>query len=374
MSALPAPRIDQTPGPQAGLGAAAERYARLTLRKSAQTQATYMSAYRRFAGWLTERTGHPDPPPAALTADVVAAYVTELEARKAPATVKKERAALNRLARYLHTLGAIDATEILMIEGSRGGAQPRRHDALDAATWKRVKDAARARLHQGPRGRTSKAAAHRDLALILVLGEMGLRSEEARVLGTGSIAPKRSDGLTPWLTVQGKGAKTRHLPVPPEVAEALLAWLDHRVRVLPDPGILLPRLGRERADGSFPEAGARVDEHGDAIDDGRLSARALRDIVRPVMLAAGVPAALAHPHVLRHTYGTLFMARPGARIEQLQTLMGHADISTTSVYLHQTADDLEAAVLAQHPTARATLAAHAQRRRQRAQQRARAGS
>jgi hypothetical protein len=68
---------------QVGLGAAAERYARLTLRKSAQTQATYMSAYRRFAAWLALETGHPDPPPAALTADVVASYVTQLEVRRA---------------------------------------------------------------------------------------------------------------------------------------------------------------------------------------------------------------------------------------------------------------------------------------------------
>jgi integrase len=67
------------------------------------------------------------------------------------------------------------------------------------------------------------------------------------------------------------------------------------------------------------------------------------------------------------------MARPDARIEQLQKLMGHADISTTAVYLHQTATDLEAAVLAQHP-ARATLAADAERRRQRTWARSRKGS
>ncbi|MGB0097096.1 MAG: hypothetical protein WBP81_31715 [Solirubrobacteraceae bacterium] len=59
-----------------------------------------------------------------------------------------------------------------------------------------------------------------------------------------------------------------------------------------------------------------------------------------------------------------------AWLEQLQTLMGHADISTTSVYLDHIAHDLEAAVLAQHP-ARATLAAHAQRRRQHDRGRAR---
>jgi hypothetical protein len=124
VSALPVPADVGAPVTQTGLGAAAERYARLTLRKSAQTQATYMSTYRRFAAWLAEQSGHPDPPPAALTADVVADYITELERKRAPATVKKERAAINRLTKYLHTVGAIDATEILMIEGSRGGAQP----------------------------------------------------------------------------------------------------------------------------------------------------------------------------------------------------------------------------------------------------------
>lgn len=360
----------EAPAPAAlpGLGAAAERFARLTLRKSAQTQSTYLSSYRRLAAWLVRETGDPDPPPSALSADAIAAYLTELERAKAPATVKKERAAINRLARYLHTLGAIDATEILMIEGSRPGVAPGRREALDTLTWKRVKDAARARLHQGPSGRTSQPAAHRDLALVLLLGEMGLRSEEARVLTTRSIAPKRSDGLTPWLTVHGKGAKTRRLPIPEEVAHALLDWLEHRDRVLPEPGILLPRLGTQRADGSFPDAGPTVDEHGVRLDDGRLSPRALRDVGRPIMIAAGVPAEHAYPHVLRHTYGTLFMAPPGARIEQLQALMGHADISTTSIYLHHNANDLEAAVLDQQP-GRTTLAAHAQRRRQRARER-----
>jgi hypothetical protein len=89
MSALSAPCIDRAPGPEAGLGAAADRYARLTLRKSVQTQATYMSAYRRFAGWLAEQTGHPDPSPAALTADVLAAYITELQAGRRPMTAQQ---------------------------------------------------------------------------------------------------------------------------------------------------------------------------------------------------------------------------------------------------------------------------------------------
>ena len=108
MSALPV-RAGAPPASAVndGLGAAAERFARLTLRKSTQTQATYLSAYRRLAAWMAEQTGDPDPPPSLLSADLVAAYITELEHQRAPATVKKERAAINRLAKYLHTVGVM---------------------------------------------------------------------------------------------------------------------------------------------------------------------------------------------------------------------------------------------------------------------------
>ena len=352
----PARRVDGT------LGAAAERFARLTLKKSEQTQATYAAAYARFARWLAAREATPDPRPEAFTADALAEYLAELEQSKAPATVKKERAALNRLAKYFHQLGAIDATEILMIEGNRGASANRSRDALDAATWKRVKAQARARLAQGPDGRTSPEAAARDLALLLVLGEMGLRSEEARLLTVSAIRPKRSDGIAPWLRVHGKGDKRRDLPIPTEVADALLAWQELRVRLELDINVLFPRLGRRRRDGAFPDAGPRYAD-GHRLDDGELSGRGLRDLLRPILLDAGVSPALAHPHVLRHTYGTLFMRRPGARLEQLRELLGHASIETTSVYVHQTAEDLEAAVLAREtPNA---LAADAERRRRR---------
>jgi hypothetical protein len=122
----PAPPAAPAAGEREELGAAAERFVRLTLRRSAQTQATYASACARFGAWLGAFTGLPAPPVGAFTADALAAYVDHLEAHKAPATVRKERAALNRLARYLHALGAIDATEILMIEGTRatGPAPP----------------------------------------------------------------------------------------------------------------------------------------------------------------------------------------------------------------------------------------------------------
>ncbi len=244
-----------------------------------------------------------------------------------------------------------------MIEGSRCDGRPRRREALSSERWEQVKDAARARTTADPRRRGSQTAAAR--ALILVLGEMGLRSEETRSARLEGIAPRRAGASRPWLHVHGKGDKQRGLPLPSTVAAAIAAWLELRDRVerLANDPLLFPRLGRQRRDGSFPDAG------------GRLSGRALGEIVKPVMAAAGVPAELCHPHVLRHTYGTLFMTRPDAKLQQLQMLMGHADISTTAGYLHQREEDLEAAVDGPLPP-RPLLAADTSRRNARNARRA----
>ncbi|MCA1678165.1 MAG: tyrosine-type recombinase/integrase, partial [Actinobacteria bacterium] len=334
-----------------GLGAAAQRFARTTLRKSAQTQRTYASAYTRYVRWLAAHTNSTDPPLSAFTADALAAYLDELEHDKAPATVKKERAALNRLARYLHTLGALDATEILLVETAGLNGATRSRDALDAATYERVKTLARARLVRSARMRAARPTAARDLALILVLGDMGLRSYEARSLLVSSIAAKRVDGLRPWLTVVGNGEKVRRLPIPSDVHDALLGWQRQRPAELASDVLLFPRLGRPRRDGGFPDAG------------GQLSGQGLSEIVKRVMLAAGVDPGLAHPHVLRHTYGSLFM-RHGGELSKLQALMGHASSETTSLYVHHTRDGLEAAVAA-NETGRGLLEAHADHRRRR---------
>ena len=55
------------------------------------------------------------------------------------------------------------------------------------------------------------------------------------------------------------------------------------------------------------------------------------------------------------------MARPAAKLQRLRVLMGHADISTTAGYLHDTDEDLEAAVDGPPPP-RALLAADRRRR------------
>jgi site-specific recombinase XerC len=236
-----------------------------------------------------------------------------------------------------------------MVEvGADRDAEVRQRDALDEVTWQRVKMAARQRFNQPPRGRSSPEAAARDLAMLLLLGEMGLRSEEVRELRRDAVKPKRSDGLRPWLHVLGKGRKKRELPIPTEVEVALAHWTELRDCIFDHhQPLMFPRLGRRGAAGDFPD---RDQPHPDAPDPKQrkpapLSSRALRDVVAPLMQTAGVAPQLAHPHVLRHTYGTLYMRRPRARLEDLRVLMGHESIETTSIYLHTRAQDVEAAML-----------------------------
>ena len=116
----------------------AERAVRVLMRKSPATQRTYQGIYERFASWLAEREGVGQAPVAAFTSQAFVAYLDELEQRCSPATVKKERAALRKLARYLHQLRLIDATVVLMVEIPTVNDTAPARRGLDRPSWERV--------------------------------------------------------------------------------------------------------------------------------------------------------------------------------------------------------------------------------------------
>jgi integrase len=122
------------------------------------------------------------------------------------------------------------------------------------------------------------------------------------------------------------------VPLFADVVDALDRWRQVRDRIpeLAGDDLLFPRLGRQLRDGRFPDAG------------GAMTRQALLEIVRPIMLAAGVPAEQAHPHTLRHTFGRQYMAATGAKLSRLQRIMGHATPETTSRYVHHSVDELGA--------------------------------
>jgi len=184
--------------------------ARLHLAHAPQTQRTYRGSLERFATWLAEQHasehGHkPTPasqaPVEALTADAIAHYLQALEHRGLSAsTIRKDRAAINGLAKYLHALRAIDATEILMLPGPRLERGEQIREALAPETGEAVQRLSRARARGGD------VLAARNHAVITLLGACGLRNEEVRFL--------RLEDLHHRGTTRGRTWLQEELPVP----------------------------------------------------------------------------------------------------------------------------------------------------------------
>ena len=83
------------------------------------------------------------------------------------------------------------------------------------------------------------------------------------------------------------------------------------------------------------------------------------------MAGAGVAPEHCHPHVLRHTFATLYLQRRAhdpAALTKLQELLGHASLETTRGYLHHTRDELERSMLSPERTVLDDAAAVRRRR------------
>jgi len=144
----------------------------------------------------------------------------------------------------------------------------------------------------------SEAAPGRDRCLIRTLYVAGLRASE--VLGI-----KFSDLGRKWITVRGKGSRTRTVVVPEVlIAEMrLLRWRSD----LDDAHVFKGRAGR------------------------RLTTRCLGKVVRRAAEEAlGKPISA---HWLRHSHATHALSR-GAPIHLLQSSLGHRSLATTAAYLH----------------------------------------
>lgn len=155
------------------------------------------------------------------------------------------------------------------------------------------------------------------LALLELLYGSGLRATELVSLPLAAV-PRDA----PFVTVTGKGGQVRMVPVSTRAQAALSRWLGVR----PEGKFLFPSRGSH------------------------LTRVRLFQLLKDLAVRAGLPPEKISPHVLRHAFAT-HLLEGGADLRVLQTLLGHADISTTQIYTHVDAARLVALVNERHPLA-----------------------
>ena len=165
----------------------------------------------------------------------------------------------------------------------------------------------------------------RDAAMFELLYSSGLRRAELVAL---DLDDGRLDLRQAEVTVTGKGARTRTVPVGAKACEALKRWIDLRQQ-LAAPGERALFVGRR---------GKRI---GASLVGARLRAWARR---------RGL-AERVHPHMLRHSFAT-HLLQSSQDLRAVQELLGHASISTTQVYTHLDFQALAKVYDAAHPRAK----------------------
>ena len=130
------------------------------------------------------------------------------------------------------------------------------------------------------------------------------------------------------VTVTGKGAKTRTVPVGSKACEAIAAWLAER-----------SRLARPGETALFVGARGR-----------RIAHSSVRYALAHWARRLGFPQHV-HPHMLRHSFATHLLQSSGD-LRAVQEMLGHSSISTTQVYTHLDFQHLAKAYDAAHPRAK----------------------
>ena len=83
---------------------------------------------------------------------------------------------------------------------------------------------------------------------------------------------------------------------------------------------------------------------------GDLTTRGVRDIIDKIILKSSVNTKVT-PHTFRHTFATMLL-NEGCDLKSVQELLGHANLSTTSIYTHVTNDRIKDIYLHTHPRAK----------------------
>ena len=302
---------DTSPELTAEWSAALELVADDLLRRGSaeRTRRAYQSDLVQFAHWsvLEQRE------PAAVDVRQLRRYAAFCgESELAPSTVARTLAALRACFRTLREHGLVEQNPAELV------AAPKRPSNLPRVLRPAELSALIDRI---PAGTALEA---RDRALIELAYGSGLRAEE---LVSADVESLDLDGEQ--IRVEGKGSKTRLVPIGEYARDAIVGYLERsRPALLSDPSetaLFLSKSGR------------------------RLQSSDVRRRLRLWARAAELPGRV-HPHALRHSFAT-HLLDGGADLRAIQELLGHEHLSSTQIYTRVESARLRSAYSSSHPRA-----------------------
>jgi integrase/recombinase XerD len=285
-----------------------------------------VAAYRRdLADFSAALRVHGGSIASAESSDI-RAYLGGLAGARAlsAASVARRLSALRQLYRFLYAEGHRRDDPAAAIEGpKRSRPLPK---VLAVADVDRMLAMAREGIGDPAAPVGERLRRVRLACLLEVLYATGLRVSELVSLPV-SAARRAAD----MLIVRGKGGRERLVPLNAAAKTAMadyLAWRDQSAFA--------------KSRWLFPSFG----------DSGHLTRQHFARELKGLAAAAGLRADRVSPHVLRHAFAS-HLLQNGADLRAVQTLLGHADISTTQIYTHVLEERLKSLVRDLHPLAEA---------------------
>lgn len=280
------------------------------------TLSAYRSDLLQYGAFLAEHDLDPTAVSGADVGDFLAALARGDGGERPPAstaTLNRKTACLRSFYRHLRRGELIDADPTASLKPpQKGRTLPK------VLGYGEVK-----RLLEGVSG--GAPADLRDRAILEVMYGCGLRASETIGLELGSIDLEHG-----FLRAYGKGSKERIVPLGTEAGRAIRRYL---------------RSGR-------PAIAARSDQRALFLNQrgGALSRQGLYKIIQGRARDAGLAERMS-PHTLRHSFATHLLSG-GCDLRSVQEMLGHADVATTQIYTHLSADQVKEVYFEAHPRAR----------------------
>lgn len=171
----------------------------------------------------------------------------------------------------------------------------------------------------------------RDRAILLTLFATGIRLSELIQLRKTQVNLERAE-----FTVRGKGDKLRLVFLSPAAVAAIIAYQKRRVDNHPALFIAHSQIGKG-IEVELAAQGVKRSERNEGKAAG-LSARSIQRIIHKYAMIAGITKKVS-PHTFRHSFATDLLQN-GADIRSVQSMLGHASITTTQIYTHITNEGL----------------------------------